>query len=106
MLYQSFAVTMPSNMRVGHLRQYIFGLCRHRLEDVIRAADLLLYRVSVSSDAELAQLDLEGSLPLAHRATIGALFADRLGPTEYILVVDGMMQRCGLIYSVLLRLCG
>ena len=61
--------------------------------------NLDLYRVSVASNAELAQLDFGGSPPLLPRATIGTLFANPPGPTKYILVAKGMMLCCGLIWS-------
>ena len=61
--------------------------------------NLDLYRVSVASNAELAQLDFGGSPPLLPRTTIGTLFANPPGPTKYILVAKGMMLCCGLIWS-------
>ena len=64
---------------------------RNELEGhgVAHEKNLDLYGVSVASIAELAQLDFGGSPPLLPRATIGTLFANLPGPTEYILVVNG-----------------
>ena len=60
-----------------------------------------LHRISVDSDAEVAQLNLGGSPPLFPRATIGALIPNPPGATKYIFVVKGMMLHCVLICVLL-----
>ena len=69
---------MPGDVDIGGLRERIL---RNELEGHGAAHEKKfdLYRVSVASNAELAQLDFGGSPLLLPRATICTLFANPLG---------------------------
>ena len=66
---------MPRHKGIGYLKQCILA-----------EYGFPLHRISVASDAEVAQLDPGGSPPLFPRAVIGMLIPNPPGATEHILV--------------------
>ena len=84
-----------SRTRMFHTSECIIARCGGKMG--VAPGDLCLYRISVVDGSKLARLDLEENQPLLPRTTVAALFPDILGESDYVLVANRIMLRCGLI---------
>ena len=103
-LKKSFHVTISREKHVSYLRKLIITECANQLQGV-DVNCISLYRVSNAHSSEIQQLNLTDTSLLEPRTTIGTLFPDGPGETEYIFIVNGMMLRCGLIRFLTTHIC-
>ena len=95
-LDQGHRVTIPRSNDVFDLKLLIISACGDALRGV-PVDQIRLYGVSIASDDELDRLDLTDHPPLLPKTTIGHLFPEIPGEDYYIIVVNGMVLRRGLI---------